>query len=60
MTTDAQLDLVADPGTGLSPVDLRRAALAVCSYAHDREDAHSLLEALGLLDDLRTAERLAS
>ena len=60
MTPDAQLDLVADPGTGFTLADLRQAALAVCSYAHDREDARTLLEALGLLDDLRGSERIAS
>ncbi len=60
MTTDAQLDLVPDPGTGFTPADLRRAALTVCSYSDSAADARDLLEALGLLDELRTAERLAS
>ena len=42
-----------DPATGMSHNDLRRAALTVCSYATDTDDARELLEALGLLDDLR-------
>ena len=42
-----------DPATGLSAEDLRRAALTVCAYATDAEEARSLLEALGLLDGLR-------
>lgn len=46
---------LADPATGLTPTDLRRAALSVCSYATDTDDARMLLEALGLLDDLRPA-----
>ena len=48
-----------DPATGLSRDDLRRAALTVCSYATDVEDARALLEALGLAEDLR-GEALAS
>jgi len=51
--------LVADPATGLTPTDLRRAALSVCSYATDAQDARTLLDALGLLDELRP-ESLAS
>ena len=60
MTTDAQLDLVPDPGTGLTPADVRRAALTVCGYAESSDDARDLLEALGILDDLRGGHRLAS
>jgi hypothetical protein len=46
-------DLTLDPATGLTREDLRRAALTVCSYATDTDDARLLLDALGLLDDLR-------
>jgi hypothetical protein len=53
--TDDTLDLA----TGLSRNDLRRAALTVCSYATDAQDARALLEALGLVEDLRQ-EVLAS
>ena len=42
-----------DPATGMSHNDLRRAALTVCSYATDTDDARELLEALGLVEDLR-------
>ena len=45
---DRTTSLVADPATGLTPADLRRAALAVCGYATDAEDARELLTALGL------------
>ena len=55
MAHDNDLDLA----TGLTTDDLRRAALTVCSYATDTDDARTLLEALGLVDDLRS-ERLAS
>lgn len=51
--------LTLDPATGLSGDDLRRAALTVCGYATDAADARELLDALGLVDDLRS-ERLAS
>ena len=44
---------IQDLATGLSPNDLRRAALTVCGYATDVEDARYLLEALGLAEDLR-------
>jgi len=47
------VDLTTDPATGLTRADLRAAALTVCGYATDVEDARVLLEALGLLDDLR-------
>ena len=43
-----------DPATGMSHNDLRRAALTVCSYATDTDDARELLEALGLVEDLRS------
>ncbi len=46
-------DDIHDLATGLSRNDLRRAALTVCGYATDTEDARSLLEALGLVEDLR-------
>lgn len=42
-----------DPATGLTRDDLRRAALTVCGYATDAQDARALLEALGLVEDLR-------
>ena len=48
-----------DPATGMSLNDLRRAALTVCNYATDTDDARELLEALGLVEDLR-AGALAS
>lgn len=48
-----------DPATGLTREDLRAAAVTVCSYATDADDARYLLEALGLIDDLRS-ESLAS
>ena len=55
MAHDTDLDLA----TGLTADDLRRAALTVCAYATDTDDARRLLDALGLTDDLRQ-ERLAS
>jgi hypothetical protein len=48
-----------DPATGLTREDLRRAALTVCGHASDADDAREMLEALGLVDDLRS-EALAS
>jgi hypothetical protein len=57
---DLDAHLVADPATGLTPGDLRRAALSVCRYATDVEDARELLAALGLLDELRDRPSLAS
>lgn len=42
-----------DPATGLSRQDLRAAALTACGYAVDAADARELLEALGLIEDLR-------
>ena len=50
---------VTDPATGLTPADLRRAALTVCSYATDAEEARTMLAALGLLEVLQD-EALAS
>lgn len=47
------VDLIPDPATGLTPEDLRRAALAVCSYATDAREAAELLDALGLLEVVR-------
>lgn len=47
-------DDTIDLATGLTPDDLRRAALTVCGFATDVEDARYLLEALGLVDDLRS------
>ncbi|MEX2289537.1 MAG: hypothetical protein WD794_04315 [Mycobacteriales bacterium] len=44
---------ILDPATGLTPANLRAAALTACNYATDAEDARYLLEALGLLQDLR-------
>lgn len=53
-----------DPATGLTREDLRRAALSVCRYAAEADlgtdGARDLLEALGLLDDLRGTQTLAS
>lgn len=49
-----------DPATGLTPADLRRAALSVCAYVEDAAEARELLDALGLLDELRGATSLAS
>lgn len=57
---DLNASLVADPATGLTPADLRRAALAVCGYATDTQDAEELLDALGLLDELRGRPSIAS
>jgi hypothetical protein len=34
-----------------SPAERRRAAVAVCHFNPDRDEARELLEALGLLDD---------
>ena len=48
-----------DPATGLTRDDLHRAAVTVCSYATDVDDARTLLEALGLVDELRS-QSLAS
>ena len=42
-----------DPATGLTQADLHRAALTVCRYATDAEEARELLAALGLLDGLK-------
>ena len=53
------VDDTQDLATGLSRNDLRRAAVTVCGYATDTEDARTLLEALGLVEDLRQ-ESLAS
>jgi hypothetical protein len=49
-----------DPTTGLSADDVRRAALAVASYAADAAEARDLLDALGLLEALRGEHSLAS
>ncbi len=57
---DLTTSLVADPATGLTPADLRRAALAVCGYAVDAEDARELLTALGLIDELGGRTSIAS
>lgn len=46
-------DSALDPATGLTRQDLRAAALTACRYAVDAADARDLLEALGLIDDLR-------
>lgn len=48
-----------DLATGLTRNDLRNAALTVCRYSSDAEDARYLLEALGLYEDLRS-DALAS
>lgn len=48
-----------DAATGLTRDDLRAAALTVCAHSTDVDDARALLEALGLVDDLR-GEALAS
>ena len=48
-----------DLATGLTRTDLRNAALNVCRYATDTDDARYLLEALGLYEDLRS-DALAS
>ena len=48
-----------DLATGLTRDDLRRAALTVCGWSTDADDARALLEALGLVEDLR-ASALAS
>ena len=57
---DRTTSLIADPATGLTPADLRRAALAVCGYATDAGDARELLTALGLLDELGGRTSIAS
>lgn len=49
-----------DLATGLTGRDLRRAALAVCAASTDVDDARDLLDALGLRDQLRGTDRLAS
>ena len=51
--------LTLDPATGMTSGDLRRAALTVCRFATDVDDARDLLEALGLVDDLRRPEPAA-
>lgn len=51
MSDDA--DDTLDLSTGLSRNDLRRAALVVCGYSTDVDDARSLLESLGLEQSLR-------
>ena len=51
---------ITDPATGMTRADLRRAALTVCSYAQDPDEARDLLDALGLLDDLKGDHTLAS
>lgn len=43
-----------DAATGLTPDDLRRAALNVCRYSESVDDARELLESLGLVEDLRS------
>jgi hypothetical protein len=43
-----------DLATGLTGADLRRAALIVCGYATDAQDARELLESLGLVEELRS------
>lgn len=58
MATDTP-DTTFHPSNGLTRTDLRRAALSACSYATDVDDARVLLEALGLVEDLR-ADALAS
>lgn len=60
MTTDNRLEDIPDRGTGLTAADRRHAALAICQSANDADDARVLLEALGLLDELRGAEQLAA
>jgi hypothetical protein len=60
LTASLTASLVADPATGLTPADLRRAAIAVCSYANDVEDARELLTALGLVDELGGRSSIAS
>ena len=57
---DRTTSRIADPATGLTPADLRSAALAVCGYATDAEDARELLTALGLIDELGSRSSLAS
>jgi hypothetical protein len=57
---DRTTSLIADPATGLTPADLRAAALAVCDYATDVQDARELLTALGLIDELGSRSSLAS
>ncbi len=57
---DRTTSLIADPATGLTPADLRHAALAVCGYATDAADARELLTALGLIDELGSRSSLAS
>lgn len=52
-TPDLTPQLVVDQATGLTTSDLRQAALTVCRYATDVDDARRLLEALGLIEDLR-------
>lgn len=51
--SDDGKDDIQDLSTGLSRNDLRRAALTVCGFATDTEDARELLESLGLVEGLR-------
>ena len=53
---DQPTDITLDLATGLTSEDLRRAALTACSYATDIDDARTLLEALGLVNDLRSQQ----
>ena len=48
-----------DLETGLTAADRRHAALVACGYAGDPAEARELLEALGLLAELRAEVRLA-
>lgn len=50
--------LTLDPATGMTRAELRRAALTVCGYATDAQDARELLDALGLTEELQP-QRLA-
>jgi hypothetical protein len=51
--------MTTDPATGLTGQDRRRAAVVACGYVETVEEAREVLEALGLLEDLQTARRLA-
>ena len=53
MASNTVPDTDLDLATGLTGADLRRAALTACAHATDTDDARMLLEALGLVDDLR-------
>ena len=57
---DAVDTALTDPATGLTAQDRRRAAVVACSYATDVDDAREILEALGLVDELRQDLRVAS